>query len=365
MFDSTRSDDRPLRVQRVRRYRVPRYPSHVDPDPTTTPEPVPYPWKSSMVAAMLALGEVSCGKSKPPVPTIAKRPARVLTETEQKAIDAVVATALRETPKGAENPFAMKLGLSGLPHVSSSYGTGEPTPLDADLAQRLISELFKAEGLKPEPTTFAEKDFAFSADGYDKDKRVGYVIGDWNNLGEGAYSNWLVKDIEEIATGRRLPQSEGDENRLNEHIDAVATRLIERRNDQQTAQLTAIRKVEPLQARAKAYVALLSKLDEPKLSMAEIERAEKMAEARQRHLAIISVFDKRFETDGVTPELRERFREIEREAEKQTFADSCSKRDWIVKQYQPLMAEVNRQRLANLAQAVREYIAWARRSGVQ
>jgi hypothetical protein len=47
MLDAFSSNDRPLRVQRMRRYSVPRYPAHTDPDPTLAPEAVPYHGKAA------------------------------------------------------------------------------------------------------------------------------------------------------------------------------------------------------------------------------------------------------------------------------------------------------------------------------
>lgn len=125
MLDAFKSNDRPLRVQRVRYYRVPRYPAHTDPDPTLAPEAVPYPWKGSVMAAVLALSEAGCSKSETEESSAdapsSKKPLPALEAKVQKQIDEIVDAVLREQPEGKKNPFAQKLGLSGLPYVSSPY----------------------------------------------------------------------------------------------------------------------------------------------------------------------------------------------------------------------------------------------------
>ena len=236
MLDSMFSNDSPLRVRRVRSYRVPRYPSHTDPDPTTNPEPVPYPWKSSVAAALLALGEVSCGKKEVKVSASSPRPdsppppgERVITPGEAKVVDEILADVLRATPKGERNPFALSLGFSGLPYVSSPYGTGAPTTLDSALAQKLITRIFSAEGLKPQPTTFEEDDFTATAQGYDPEKHIGYIIGDWENLDESAASSWMWKDFQRIASGERKVEN-ADDPRFLQSIDNTGSFLIHNKN---------------------------------------------------------------------------------------------------------------------------------------
>lgn len=373
MIDSLFPDNSPLRVRRVSTYRVARYPGHDDPDPTTTPQPIPYPWKSGVAAALLVLGETSCDRGKtesgasiPPPPTDAPPSERVITPSDLKEIDQIVAAALRQTPKGDQNPFAQALGFSGLPHVSSSFGTGAPIPLDSVVAQSLITRLFAAEGLKLQPTTFEEKEFTASAQGYDREKRMGYLIGEWSNLADGAIDNWMASSLAEIASGEQKPDP-ADEKRWPQIIDGMGEGLVSGTtlNDNQKQEMAAISKIESPQAKAQAYLVFASKLDVPKLSMAEIEQSERIAADRQRYLAIISVFDRRFQSRGEeSPEFHEKIAAIMLEAEQRTFASPEEKTNWIIKRQEPVFAEMNRQPLTKLAQAVREYIAWARRNGL-
>jgi hypothetical protein len=371
MLDAFKSNDRPLRVQRVRYYRVPRYPAHTDPDPTLAPEAVPYPWKGSVMAAVVALSEAGCSKSETEESSAdapsSKKPLPALEAKVQKQIDEIVDAVLREQPEGKKNPFAQKLGLSGLPYVSSPYGTGAPTPLSTEIAQDLIARIFKAEGLEASPTTFAEKDLTGSVDGFDKEKRIGFVIGNWDSLDQTAFGSWMSRELLMFASGESPPVPPNEEAQVRDYMDRSAKWLFERvqLNEDQKAELTAAIKLESLQEKAKAYVALLRKLEEAKLSMDEIELAENQAEAHQRYLAIISVFDQRFQITEYDPKARDRFEALNLEAEKIQFGSADEKAQWYRKQHDMLWTEMSRQRLMELARSVREYIAWARRSGIQ
>jgi len=371
MLDAFKSNDRPLRVQRVRRYRVPHYPAHTDPDPTLAPEAVPYPWKGSVMAAVLALSEAGCGKSgaetASTAPASSKKPLQALEAKVQKQIDEIVDAALREQPKGTENPFALKLGLSGLPYVSSPYGTGAPTPLSTEIARALIARIFKAEGLEATLTTFAEKDFTGSVDGFDKEKHIGFVIGNWDSLDRTAFGSWMSQELLMFASGDSPPVPPDERAQLRDYMDRSAKWLFERTqlSESQKAELTAATKLESVQEKAKAYVALLQKVEDAKFSMAEIELAEKQADAHRRYLAIISIYDQRFQITEYDPEARDRFEALQLEAEKIKFGDADEKAQWYRKQHDMLWTEMSRQRLMELARSVREYIAWARRSGIQ
>jgi len=352
MIDPMLSSNSPLRVRRVRGYRVPRYPSHTDPDPTTNPEPVPYPWKSGVAAALLALGDTSCAKEE---------------ATVAKVVDEIVAESMREKPKGDRNPFAQALGFSGLPHVSSPYGTGAPTRLDNALAQDLITRIFAAEGLKTQPATFAEKDFMATAQGYDPEKRIGYILGNWENLDGTAVGSWMSKELQKIASGEREVENPKDPEVLK-NIDSTAGFLFREAGKREglKQELEAITKIDTARAKAQACLALAAKLDEPKLSMAEIRRAEKMAEDHQRYLAIITVFDRRFESYHQDDSgFYKRMNDIRKQAEQRKFANDAEKWEWIQQQDAPIQAEMQREKLVKLAQSVREYIAWARRNGLQ
>ena len=53
-----------FRVKPVLRYRVPKYPSYRDPDPTQHPYPVPFPFGPKLIAAVASAGlTASCALS--------------------------------------------------------------------------------------------------------------------------------------------------------------------------------------------------------------------------------------------------------------------------------------------------------------
>lgn len=152
-----------LQVKPVRRYRSARYPSHTEPDPTLHPTPVPYPFGAKFVAAAASLGAAALFR-----PAAAEDPAQ----------DAK-----------PENPF--KVEASGLPFRTSPYGTGEPSRLEEDVARKLIDKLFRDAGYRLQ-TDFAynREGVAFSASGYDPEKKVGYVFGTYQNLDTDAVVSW-------------------------------------------------------------------------------------------------------------------------------------------------------------------------------
>ncbi|WP_442505988.1 hypothetical protein SH528x_004808 [Novipirellula sp. SH528] len=55
-----------LRVQPVKRYRTPKYPSHLDPDPTLHPDPVPYPISGKAVSVLASASLLLSTACRPP-----------------------------------------------------------------------------------------------------------------------------------------------------------------------------------------------------------------------------------------------------------------------------------------------------------
>lgn len=144
------------RVRAVRRYRPPQYPSHTDPDPTREPYPIPYPLAPRVASALLVAG-VAAGCSSRPVRT--------------------------------SNPFASS--FAGLPHHASMFGTGEPSRLDSERARELIHAVFQDEGFALlREVRVREPGFDLVVDGYDPERRVGFVYADWERLDSDALVSW-------------------------------------------------------------------------------------------------------------------------------------------------------------------------------
>lgn len=324
---------RELRVEPVRRYRVARYPSHIDPDPTTVPEKVPFPASGKFLAAIASLGLATtltgCGESELPAGRAA--------EHQPSAPGGPGAAVL-------ENPF--RLELSGLPHRTSPYGTGVPAYIEEELARRVIERTFRAEGyhLKTDqPIT--DNGIAFVADGYDSDKQIGYVFADWQNLAGDAYMSW--------AQPGPNPNS----------IDSLDALLQERSGQPDHAQLVAEAKAAralPDPARRKAALeALLTKLGRDKLSLTEIEQLERRAPRTKRFIAVISQFDTRF-AQGFGALTFEEIQAQQAERAKIQQIPDPAKRNAALREFEEKLARVVIERLE---QSVREYIQWARSQG--
>lgn len=321
-------------------------------------------------AALLALAAAGC-KSAPKATPVAATPAhiqRVARPGVAVDLEPIIAAVMSESPKGLGNPFAQRWQLSGLPQGPNGCGSGGTMSMDGAAAQDLVRRLFVAEGLEPQPTVFNEEGFTASADGYDPEQRIGFVIADAYSLDHQA----LRDEAHEVlaaaiaqAKGFRLAKEEEQESWLLDRRAAVFFHAYPL-DETQRKELAAIPTMESIPAKGRAYLALAAKLDEPLLSMAEIERADQMAADRQRYLAVISVVDQRFESsyqeyDGFAG----RYAEIEIEATQRTFADAKEKAAWTNRQREVINLEVKRDHLTKLARSVREYIAWARRNGLQ
>lgn len=175
----------PLRVQPLRRYDVPKYPSWSDPDPTLFPERVALPFSRELIVAVASLGLAGCLNDAAASFVPPKKKATTTAEaktTEPKAPRSSVAAP-------ESNPFPLE--GSGLPFRTSPYGTGEPQRLEAELARRAIDAVFAAEGIElTSGYAYAKDGVAVKLDGYDPKSRLGYVFGDWDKLDGSALISW-------------------------------------------------------------------------------------------------------------------------------------------------------------------------------
>jgi hypothetical protein len=149
-----------------RRYPTPRYPSFLDPNPLDEPQPVPFPYGEKLLGTACALGIVAglsgctAGEGKEEV----------------------------EVPES--NPFAFH--HSGLPHQSSSFGTGRPSRLSQGRATEVIERVFEEAGYELKKDEVIQGvDLEYTATGYDRDRRVGYVFASYLNLESDLYMGWV------------------------------------------------------------------------------------------------------------------------------------------------------------------------------
>lgn len=316
-----------FKVRRVTRYRVPKYPSHLEPDPTLHPHPVAFPWKYGVVAAWLGLSASGFGQQeKVPV------------------------------AKAAEmgNPFAMeKKGpgqwrSNGLPHQTASFGTGAPSYLSDAEAIKLIRKIFQEQGFPlQENVPFRADGVEFQADGYDPKHKIGFVFVNYNKMGEGMLLSWQNQ-------GQRGAQKI-EEQILAARTTDDLTRVIYRAWPILGQEgMTVLQNMVAAPPRPnpkeflKKYLELKAEQDRKTLSMAEAGVLEKMEAKDKTFIAIVSQFDARFMSmgDGGT--------NISLGVAKEELAPSELKKP--KPQHTPL---------GQLERAVREYIAWARRNGLQ
>ncbi|MBI3099362.1 MAG: hypothetical protein HYY93_14145 [Planctomycetes bacterium] len=237
-------EDRVPRVRPVRRYRKPEYPSHRDPDPTLHPVPVPYPFAGRAAAAIASLGltallQTSCSKDPSTSAAPGTQPA---------------AAPDSGSKPPSRNPFAV--AESGLPFQTSPFGTGAPERLEEKLVRRIADRIFKEAGYTLRRYHPYDRDgVSFVADGYDPEKKVGYVHGTWETLDQDAIVHW------DRAEGEKAPPAE----------------------------------------------------DPKKLSLAEATRMESRAVKDREFIAVISAFDSRFEYQwyNVSEDLRKKVSEVD------------------------------------------------------
>lgn len=313
-----------LRVKPVRRYRIARYPSHLDPDPTLFPQKVPYPASKKFLAAIASAGiatSVSCnnddGSSGPTHPI----------------------------NPNAKNPFTVE--VSGLPHQTSMYGTGVPNYVDADLARRVIERTFREEGYDLDANRRIEDDgIACIADGYDAEKQMGYVFAGWNNLDSDALLRWYVTRVKA-------------ETKSGDTQSAIAAMLASDRDDPNSKDLSAEVKAAnalPDPARREAVLqAILKKHVSYRISLEEIKKLEARGPRTKQFIAVISQYDRRFAGRQWSQETHEERLAIRK----------ISNPDKQAAALHELEEKVARVAIERLEQSVREYIEWARSQGGQ
>jgi len=307
----TERRDRPLEVKPVRRYRVPRYPSHLDPDPTRHPRAIPYPFTSNVARVAASLGITA------------------------SIFGAACADESAGKTAEARRPHPLTLGQSGLPFRTSSYGTGEPELLDEMHAREVIDRLFAEAGYSLRPAwQYDHADVSFTADGYDPTRKVGYVFATWKNLEGDAWDNWWG----------------GDPRGAEQEVASLEGVL----SEEVGARVRQARAVADPKARDAAFVAIRDESVRTRLSLRDGRALEREAERGETFIAIIAQTDRRFcYQPDYSREAMERRREAEAitdPAERQRAVAAIEKAD---------AKEV----LAALEQAVREYLAWVKSQG--
>lgn len=356
MFES-----KELRVKPVRRYRTPRYPSHTQPDPTLHPTLLAYPACSKLLAAVAAIGVAAITSCDAPAANHAAPTATAGTAPLDATDPTTVSFSLANLPvtstpdviKGPLiNPF--RVALSGLPYRTYPCGTGQPHYLDEAIARRAIEETFQKAGYHLAARhRYHQGDVALAADGYDVEKKVGYVVAYYANLSNDAIISW------------RHPNSRAN-------AEEAMDRLVGRISDDAmmatfVAEIQAAKKLPDPAKRGTAYRAILVQAGQHNVSLAEMKQLEEPVANHQDFVAVISLFDPRFHVRPVYEpiELRQLLEPqgLENDNNESELEISLAAEDFSSFEVREKSAE--RSALLHLQQAVREYIVWARSQGAQ
>lgn len=254
------------------------------------------------------------------------------------------------------NPFCV--AVSGLPHQTSPYGTGVPNYVEADFARRVIEKVFSDAGYTmQQDVQYDDNGVAFSVDGYDAEKKVGFVVGGWGNLDNDALVHWHLMrsgdDDDFSAQASSLEQS------LNYPSASDSDKQIVR-------DIQAARKQPDLAKRSAAFKSILDRYSKSMLSLEEIEELESRALEGSDFIAVISTFDQRF----IRPwnvQLDDQERKLLKEEFKKTNDldspdENVNYRELVRKEIAKKKVQV---RMAELEKAAREYIQWAKTQGLQ
>lgn len=322
-----------LRVTPVKRYKTPKYPSHADPDPTCFPYPVAYPWSPKLAAAVAGLGIAASCSQRPDGSA----------ESVPRSAAVSPAGAAGQAAQPPSNPFTLE--TSGLPHVSSGFGVGEPNYLEEELAREVIERVFRQAGYRFTPNyEYVKDDVACIADGYDPQRRVGYVYADYRSLDRDAEGALSMLEI-----------STADIETVDFLLDDLASEFEYKNDRAKCERVRALQRIEDPAARRAAFLNYTKENRPDKLSLAEAQALVDSKPHDNEFIAVVSHFDERFTTDLWSDESRAALYEAEQ------IADPA-KRLAAIKAVQERAASDT---IARLEQAVREYIAWARSQGAQ
>ncbi len=311
----------PPRVHPVRRYPAPQYPSHTDPDPSQYPAPVPFPFSPKLIPALAGMGLLA-------------------TPSTSGAQD-------KPNTQPPDNPFTFE--LSGLPHQTSPFGTGQPSYLEDKVARDVIDKVFREAGFPLQPDSLYKQDgVSVRLDGYDPQKKVGYVFARYSNLEDDAIVKWWKRS----------------DFRNNGEIDLREIEWISKGlPDELVKEGKGIQEIKDPEQRKLAYQAFLEKLAAHRLSLPEIHVLEEKGAEKKEFIAVISQYDRRFVYEAwANEDMSEFHREIERINK---LEDPVEKSKALAAANSNIRMKVANDALANLEKCVRQYIAWARSQGLQ
>ncbi len=329
-----------LTVQPITGYKLPKYPRIGEIEANAVLSECPYPFRSSFKSCVATVGLTA-----------------ILTQL-----------CAAESPAKTENPF--QLSQSGLPFQTSPFGAGMPSYLSEEQARRVIDKVFAESGYHlREHLPFTDgENISFVADGYDPDKKIGYVWGDWESLDHrDAIISWSVPKLDKEAIDR-IFSDEQDADRQYQDSFKMAQRYIEGHelSDSVKAEYEEALSIADPREQLERLASIMQRLepgeDPNRISLREAQELENRAASTKEYIALISCFDRRFQyRSWGMPENSAKRAEIEKLQGEYMASESREERHELEMKIEALAAE---DALSALEEAVRSYIEWAQRQGI-
>ncbi len=157
-----------LEIKPLRRYSTPKYPAYTDPNPLDHPESVPFPFSQRLLQWAMATGLVG------------------MTACQNHA---------QESPVVIANTFTF--GKTGLPYMPAIFGTGLPDRLTSKEIREVVLRSCREEGLNIEENIIwqvsANNSIGFPVDIFDKSKKIGFAILDYDNTDNSVISRGFYR----------------------------------------------------------------------------------------------------------------------------------------------------------------------------
>ncbi len=163
-----------LHLKPLRRYNTPLYPSYLDKNPIEHPDTLPYPFTYKALQVLAGAG-ILVGTS--------------CSSTGKASDSATVIQPEIAVQDSLVNPFTFE--KLDVPFMPAMFGTGLPARLKAKEAREAISKIFQEEGIELDTNYHYKKDgINIKLDGYDVERKVGYVWINYENQGTGMIKDW-------------------------------------------------------------------------------------------------------------------------------------------------------------------------------
>ncbi len=204
--------------------------------------------------------------------------------------------------KQDNNPFTFE--KTGLPVQTSFCGVGLPDLISSDLADNIIGQVFRDNGFKLTKNYLYKTDSSsFVLNGYDKNKKTGYVYLEYNNLEDDAVIPWdedsfalfyepdkFGSEVENESESQRL--SRWLENQSGDNIKNMINYMNRNLLASEKELIAEVQKSNDENFIRAAYSKLYQKQRKYTVSLDEIKRTIRDAGKDGIYIAVISVYDK-------------------------------------------------------------------------